>query len=75
MMDVISEPGKMPKYESHKNSFVAATDLQLKVRDIQLQMIDMQGNQERRMAMMNEQLSAKLDRAIAGLEQKQQGQN
>jgi hypothetical protein len=57
---------KSIKFESHRNSL--QSDLQHKVRDLQLQIIDMQGTQERRMAMLNEQVNAKIERALAGVE-------
>lgn len=66
-IEILSDPGaKAATYESHRNTM--ASDLHLKVRDLQLQLIDMQGTQERRLAILNEQLTAKIDRAIATFE-------
>jgi hypothetical protein len=53
---------------------VTPTDVAQKVRDLQLQMIDMQGNQDRRLSILNEQLNAKIERALANLEAKQNNQ-
>lgn len=49
---------------------VTPSDVAQKVRDLQLQMIDMQGNQDRRLSILNEQLNAKIERALANLEAK-----
>jgi len=53
---------------------VTPTDVAQKVRDLQLQMIDMQGNQDRRLSILNEQLNAKIERDLANLEAKQNNQ-
>jgi len=45
-------------------------DLQNKMRELELQIIDLKGSQERRLTAMNEQFSSKIDRSIQSYEHK-----
>jgi hypothetical protein len=45
-------------------------DLQNKMRELELQLIDLKGSQERRLTAMNEQFSSKIDRSIQSYEHK-----
>ena len=53
---------------------IQTSDLAQKVRDLHLQMIDMQGSQDRRISILNEQLNAKIERALVNLEAKHNNQ-
>ena len=65
---------EVPKYlDRAEKNLLPPSDLSQKVRELQLQLIDLSGAQERKLTALSEQMTAKIERALVTFDQRQSG--